>query len=96
MVVQLGFLFGLLLLYDVFIGSDAFHLLLTGISYLSRAQESAAKVQTGNALLHSCSLESTSAFSVADSIFTERIKTRVKNWMKDNKNPHDTNSEGEQ
>lgn len=80
----------------VLLGQTHFICCLTGISYLSRAQESAAKVQTGNVLLHSCSLESTSAFSVADSIFTERIKTRVKNWMKDNKNPHDTNTEGEQ
>lgn len=70
-----------------------FHFLLTGISYLSRAQESFAKVQTGNLLLNSCSLQSPSAFSVADSIFTERIKTRVKNWMNGCNNPHKIDGE---
>ncbi|XP_057780933.1 poly(A)-specific ribonuclease PARN-like isoform X2 [Salvia miltiorrhiza] len=61
-----------------------------GISYLSRAQESAAKVQTGSVLLNSCSFQSTSAFTVADVIFAERIKTRVKNWMNGCNNQHKT------
>lgn len=59
-----------------------FHLHLIGISYLSRAQESDAKVQTGHLLLKSCTLQSSSVYSVADTIFMGRIKTRVKNWIK--------------
>lgn len=55
---------------------------LIGISYLSREQESAAKVQTGHLLLNRCILESASVYSVAVTIFMERIKTRVKNWVK--------------
>lgn len=65
-----------------------------GISYLSRAQESFVNFETGNLLLNGCSLQSPSALSVADSIFTERIKTRVKNWMNSCNNLHKT--EGEQ
>ncbi|KAH6765789.1 hypothetical protein C2S52_016772 [Perilla frutescens var. hirtella] len=62
-------------------GFDFNACIYNGISYMSRVQESAGKVQRGNVLLNSCSLQSPSAFSVADSIFMERIKTRVKNWM---------------
>ncbi|KAL6563500.1 hypothetical protein OROGR_002459 [Orobanche gracilis] len=51
-----------------------------GISYLSRAQESAAKAPIGH--LTSCSIMGSSVNSVADSLFTERVKSRVKNWIK--------------
>ncbi|KAL6555590.1 hypothetical protein OROHE_007262 [Orobanche hederae] len=51
-----------------------------GISYLSRAQESAAKAPIGH--LTSRSIMGSSVNSVADSLFTERVKSRVKNWMK--------------
>lgn len=71
-----------------------YYFLLTGISYLSRSQESAAKVQTGHLLLNSCTVQSSSVYSVADSIFTERIKTRVKNWISACKDTYKT--EGEQ
>ncbi|CAI9095207.1 OLC1v1031094C1 [Oldenlandia corymbosa var. corymbosa] len=55
-----------------------------GISYLSRAQESAAKDRTGNPLLKYKEIHSPlpkSANSVADSMFVERIKSRIRNWI---------------
>ncbi|KAK3031857.1 hypothetical protein RJ639_035994 [Escallonia herrerae] len=55
-----------------------------GISYLSRAQELAAKVRMGNPVSNYFSnpvTQSSSAFSVADSVFLERIKSRVKHWI---------------
>lgn len=56
--------------------------LLIGISYLSKAQESAAKVRLGNpiAVDHVTKSSSASALSVADTVFIERIKSRVKHW----------------
>lgn len=48
---------------------------------MSRAQESAAKVQNGHLSPSSCMVQSLSGHSVADSLFTERIKSRVKNWI---------------
>ncbi|KAL3497936.1 hypothetical protein ACH5RR_040668 [Cinchona calisaya] len=51
-----------------------------GISYLSTAQESAAKDQTGNPLHSTKPSQSASANSVADSMFVDRIKSRVRNW----------------
>ncbi|KAL1540985.1 poly(A)-specific ribonuclease [Salvia divinorum] len=71
-------------------GFDFNACIYNGISYMSRAQETAAKVQTGSVLLNGGSLLSTSAFSVADVIFSERIKTRVKNWMNGCNNQHKT------
>ncbi|XP_061961060.1 poly(A)-specific ribonuclease PARN-like [Populus nigra] len=53
-----------------------------GISYLSREQESAAKIQMGNPILAKNVIESTSTLSVADSVFIERIKSHIKNWKK--------------
>ncbi|KAJ6874101.1 hypothetical protein NC651_032821 [Populus alba x Populus x berolinensis] len=53
-----------------------------GISYLSREQESAAKIQMGNPILAKNVTESTSTLSVADSVFIERIKSHIKNWKK--------------
>ncbi|KAL8516537.1 hypothetical protein ACS0TY_014978 [Phlomoides rotata] len=63
-------------------GFDFNACIYNGISYLSRAQESSAKVQTGHLLLNRCTFQLSSVYSVADTIFMERIKTRVKNWMK--------------
>ncbi|XP_065876104.1 poly(A)-specific ribonuclease PARN-like isoform X2 [Euphorbia lathyris] len=51
-----------------------------GISYLSRAQESAAKVRMGNPRIANAVVESTSAPSVADTVFINRVKSRVKHW----------------
>lgn len=53
-----------------------------GISYLSRAQESVAKDQTGNPLPSSYikPAQSPSAHSVADSMFVDRIRSRIRNW----------------
>lgn len=52
-----------------------------GISYLSRAQESSAKVRIGNPIPISHIMKSSSVpLTVADSIFKERTKTRLKHW----------------
>lgn len=51
-----------------------------GISYLSRAQESAAIVRMGNLRSTDNGTQSSPVHSVADSVFSERIKSRVKNW----------------
>uniref|UniRef100_M1CTH5 Ribonuclease n=1 Tax=Solanum tuberosum TaxID=4113 RepID=M1CTH5_SOLTU len=64
-----------------------------GISYLSKSQESAAVDRIGNASPISCTVQTPSGYTVADSVFAERIKSRVKNWItacKDtNKKPED-------
>ncbi|VFR00496.1 unnamed protein product [Cuscuta campestris] len=52
-----------------------------GISYLSRAQELAAKDHIRNPSAPSCTILSPPSRSVADSIFVERIKSRVKHWI---------------
>ncbi|CAN1269163.1 Poly(A)-specific ribonuclease PARN-like [Linum perenne] len=51
-----------------------------GISYLSREQESAVKARTDTPRVVDDLGESASPLSVADSIFVERVKSRVKNW----------------
>ncbi|XXG78791.1 hypothetical protein AAC387_Pa08g2656 [Persea americana] len=51
-----------------------------GISYLSRVQESAAKGLVGNPIPGICQVTSASSPSVADTIFIERIKSRVRHW----------------
>lgn len=51
-----------------------------GISYLSSAQESAAIVRMGNLRSTDNGTQSSPVHSVADSVFSERIKSRVKNW----------------
>lgn len=64
-----------------------------GISYLSKSQESAAIDRIENASPISCTVQTPSGYTAADSIFAERIKSRVKNWItacKDtNKKPED-------
>ncbi|XP_015086388.1 poly(A)-specific ribonuclease PARN-like [Solanum pennellii] len=64
-----------------------------GISYLSKSQESAAVDRIGNASPISCTVQTPSGYTVADSVFAQRIKSRVKNWItacKDtNKKPED-------
>lgn len=52
----------------------------TGISYLSRAQESAAKVRIENPSPSTYIMNSSSTHTVADTVFLERIKSRVKHW----------------
>ncbi|XP_059660019.1 poly(A)-specific ribonuclease PARN-like [Cornus florida] len=52
----------------------------SGISYLSRAQESAAKDRIGNPVPSNYVVQLPSTLSVADTIFVERIKSRVKHW----------------
>lgn len=51
-----------------------------GISYLSRAQELAAKDHIRSPSAGSCTVPSPSSRLVADSIFINRIKSRVKHW----------------
>lgn len=52
-----------------------------GISYLSRAQESTAKVRIGNPIPISHMMQSSSMpLTVADSIFKGRTKSRLKHW----------------
>lgn len=55
---------------------------VTGISYLSRAQESAARVQIGNPMRITHMVKSSPNPTVADSVFIERIKLRVRHWRK--------------
>lgn len=52
----------------------------TGISYLSRAQESASKFLSGNPILADPITVSSSPATVADTVFVGRIRSRVKNW----------------
>ncbi|KAL2488363.1 Poly(A)-specific ribonuclease PARN-like [Forsythia ovata] len=52
-----------------------------GISYLSRAQELAAADRIGHSSPISYGVPSSSANSVADSVFTERTKSRVRHWV---------------
>ncbi|KAI9078909.1 hypothetical protein K1719_039058 [Acacia pycnantha] len=52
-----------------------------GLSYLSRVQESKAKTQKGNYTPLNVN-ESTSTSTTADAIFVERIKSRIKHWIK--------------
>ncbi|KAK3184685.1 hypothetical protein Dsin_031971 [Dipteronia sinensis] len=52
-----------------------------GISYLSRAQEYAAKVRIGNPMPVDHKTKSSSpTTTVADTVFVERIRTRVRHW----------------
>lgn len=55
---------------------------LLGISYLSEAQESTVKVRMGNpmAVDHATKSSSSPALSVADTVFIERVRSRVKHW----------------
>ncbi|PON65951.1 Ribonuclease [Trema orientale] len=58
-----------------------------GISYLSRVQESEAKVWIGSPRSSPLVVDSTSSPSVADNIFSERIKSRVLRWKNACKKP---------
>ncbi|MBA0715419.1 hypothetical protein Golax_014316 [Gossypium laxum] len=54
-----------------------------GISYLSRAQELAAKVRMANPInLNHVVEASSSPPTVADTVFVERVKSRIKHWKK--------------
>ncbi|KAL1325622.1 poly(A)-specific ribonuclease PARN-like isoform X1 [Arachis ipaensis] len=53
-----------------------------GISYLSRVQESVAKIRCGTAFPSFCVMKSSSISTVADTVFVERIKSRIKHWRK--------------
>ncbi|KAK1568258.1 hypothetical protein Q3G72_022316 [Acer saccharum] len=51
-----------------------------GISYLSRAQEYAAKFRIGIPMPVDHKTKSSSPTTVADTVFVERIRTRVRHW----------------
>ncbi|MED6168389.1 hypothetical protein PIB30_011280 [Stylosanthes scabra] len=53
-----------------------------GISYLSRVQESVAKIRLGTASPSFCVMKSSSISTFADTVFVERIKSRIKHWRK--------------
>lgn len=59
---------------------------MTGVSYLSKAQESAAKVRIGNPTPGNYVMDSSLTHTVADTVFVERIKSRVKHWKNACKN----------
>ncbi|CAL5424828.1 unnamed protein product [Camellia sinensis] len=61
-------------------GFDFNACIYNGISYLSRAQESASKDRIGNPVPSKYVIQSSSALSVADAVFVERIKSRVRHW----------------
>ncbi|KAK9944563.1 hypothetical protein M0R45_010124 [Rubus argutus] len=61
-------------------GFDFNACIYNGISYLSKAQESAAKVRIGNPTPGNYVMDSSLTHTVADTVFVERIKSRVKHW----------------
>ncbi|XP_022143590.1 poly(A)-specific ribonuclease PARN-like isoform X3 [Momordica charantia] len=67
-----------------------------GISYLSRAQESIAKVRMGcpTPTTSTYVLKSSSRQSIADSVFIQRVKSRVKNWKDACNSSTKTNAKG--
>ncbi|XP_074316694.1 poly(A)-specific ribonuclease PARN-like [Silene latifolia] len=73
------------------LGFDFNACIYDGISYLSKAQEAAMKSSTGNPMLRARAVESSRKSSVADTVFKERIKSRVRTWRnacKDSKGLH--------
>ena len=54
--------------------------ILAGISYLSRAQEAVVNPLAGSRISRAHAVESSGTFSVADSVFMERIKSQVRFW----------------
>ncbi|KAL2935858.1 Poly(A)-specific ribonuclease PARN-like [Bienertia sinuspersici] len=74
------------------LGFDFNSCIYDGISYISRAQESTMKHLTGNAVLRARAVQSSSTLSVADSVFIQRVKSRLKTWRtacKDSKGPNE-------
>ncbi|KAH9626936.1 hypothetical protein KSS87_003887 [Heliosperma pusillum] len=73
------------------LGFDFNACIYDGISYLSKAQEAAMKPLSGNPVLRARAVESFRKLSVADTVFKERIKSRVRTWRnacKDSKGLH--------
>ncbi|XP_042504772.1 poly(A)-specific ribonuclease PARN-like [Macadamia integrifolia] len=58
-----------------------------GISYLSRVQESSAKERIGSPISRIHPVKSSLTPSVADSVFLERTRSRVRHWMNACKDP---------
>ncbi|KAL2336746.1 hypothetical protein Fmac_011192 [Flemingia macrophylla] len=62
-----------------------------GISYMSRAQESVARIRHGTALSSHRGMNTSTVFTVADTVFVERIRSRIKHWRNSCKSS-DTNT----
>ncbi|KAK7339034.1 hypothetical protein VNO77_19675 [Canavalia gladiata] len=68
-----------------------------GISYLSRAQETVAKIRHGTTFPSLCMMKpSSSPSTVADTIFVERIRSRIKHWRKTCKSSDSITSKDEE
>ncbi|KAJ1400474.1 Ribonuclease CAF1 [Sesbania bispinosa] len=63
-------------------GFDFNACIYNGISYLSRAQEEVSKIRLGTASPSLRLMKSSSPPTIADTIFVERIKSRIKHWRK--------------
>ncbi|OIW01326.1 hypothetical protein TanjilG_10487 [Lupinus angustifolius] len=63
-----------------------------GISYLSKAQESVAKIRLGTAFPSLRGMKSCSTSTVADMVFVERIRSRIKHWRKTCENTNTSTS----
>ncbi|KAJ7961690.1 Poly(A)-specific ribonuclease PARN-like [Quillaja saponaria] len=61
-------------------GFDFNSCIYDGISYLSRMQESAAKTQMGNPIPSPDVIKSSSVPTLADTLFVQRIRSRIKHW----------------
>lgn len=72
----------LLISYDLW----SISICVTGISYLSRAQESVAKIRLGTSSPSLGVMKSSSPPTVADTVFIERIRSRIKHWRNTCKN----------
>uniref|UniRef100_A0A803L889 Uncharacterized protein n=1 Tax=Chenopodium quinoa TaxID=63459 RepID=A0A803L889_CHEQI len=62
------------------LGFDFNSCIYDGISYVSRAQESSMKRHSGNSMLRANAVQALPATSVADAVYIERIRSRIKTW----------------
>uniref|UniRef100_A0A803MFR3 Uncharacterized protein n=1 Tax=Chenopodium quinoa TaxID=63459 RepID=A0A803MFR3_CHEQI len=62
------------------LGFDFNSCIYDGISYISTAQESSIKRHPGNSMLRANAVQALPAASVADAVYIERIKLRIKTW----------------
>ncbi|RDY08871.1 Poly(A)-specific ribonuclease PARN-like protein, partial [Mucuna pruriens] len=77
-------------------GFDFNDCVYNGISYLSRAQESVARNRLGTGLPSLHVTQSSSPSTVADTVFVERIKSRIKHWRKSCKSSGTNTSKDEE
>ncbi|WJX76047.1 poly(A)-specific ribonuclease [Trifolium repens] len=67
-----------------------------GISYLSREQESVAKIRLGTGFPSLAAMKPSSPPTVADTVFVERIRSRIKHWRNTCKKSGTTTSKDEE